>query len=142
MYSNVNDRCSIAKNSHLLICALAIAIVAGCVGPSEQLPAFDEEVSQILSSYTKDRINRTEEDFFETNCLEMYSLSLRLDAICQTRKISRAAVLSSAKVEPFCNDKDCIVLLFKKCGFYVDGVMFKFDGKEYVQRVRRFRAQL
>jgi hypothetical protein len=32
--------------------------------------------------------------------------------------------------------------LFKKCGFYVDGLMFKFDGKSYVQGVRTFSAQL
>ncbi len=121
---------------------LVVAFAAGCVAPKEQWSTSDEEIAQLMGRYSESTISRTREDFFKVNSLEMYSLASRLDVICKKRKVSRAAVLSSVRVNPFCNDNECVVYVLKRCGFYVEGVMFQFDGKSYVQNVRIFDATL
>ena len=133
---------SMSKNSYSLVCGLASAIVAGCVIPVEGLPSYDEEVSEILSQYTKDRINRTEEDYFETSCLEMDYLASRLNAVCQKRKVSREAVLAASQVEPFAYNDRTLDFAYMRHGMYVTGVEFVFSDKGCVLYVRTFNLTL
>lgn len=128
------------KISHLF--QFVVVFATGCVVQAPQLAASDIELAQLMDQYSGVTINVSREEFFKNDTLDVDSLASQLDSICQKRKISRAAVLSSVRLELFFNGKDCIAFALKKCGFYVDGILFHFDGKEYVQRVRTFSAVL
>lgn len=140
MFSRGNEVQYASFIAHHLSVFWVMVVVSGCA--SDQLVTSDRELAMVLEPYCERVFSRTEKNYFEGDVLEMSSLASQLDAICQKRKISRAAVLASVNVEPFSNGKDCIAFALKKCGFYVDGVMFQFDGKAYVQRVRPFSAEL
>lgn len=72
---------------------------------------------------------------------EIDSLSSRLNAFCQTHKIGRSTLQAAINIKAMPNgrDRDVVYVLGSHGGEHV-GVVFMFEGKNFVQKVGTFYA--
>jgi hypothetical protein len=91
----------------------------------------------VMETCRECRIYNSEDEFFE-NTSDVNVLATKLNAICQTRKVSKCAVAAAAHMEPFAYNDRMIAYACMKCGMYVKGIEFFFDGNGCVRRVSPF----